>query len=546
MDWYQIRNNAYTYLEGSLDTTSTSLLTTVENTLPTDTSSGFYYVTLYDVSDFNTNEIITVTGVADHSSGGKTLTIQRAKQGTTAQSWTDNTPIGLNITADSILEVQDNVDLLETYVNTNISDISGIKLKTDYITITQPVDLDQIETDTTTNNAKVSNATHTGEVIGSTSLTIDPVAISGKTGVTPASGDYLLLWDATDSLLKKADVATLINGSYGDVTGPASSTDTALALFSGTGGKTLINSSITSDGTSLIIPGSMTASKQIKNTSQYTLADTGSVTWNINDYPSAKLIPTGNVTLTVSGVTLNSNASLYFVQYATTAKTVTWDGAIIWSGGYAPDLSTLSSKHLFNFFSFDGTGIYGASISNSNRTVVENSGGTTVNNAIAIFDSTTGGLIKDSAATLDVTGNIAGLTSINSVAVGNYLTTDSTSTLTNKRNTSRVQTITDATSITFNSDLYDAGKVTLAGNRTLGLPTGTPTNFQLFELEVVQDATGSRTLTFIDTTSANGYRIGADLTGITLSTAANKKDLLLFQYLSDITGFAYIAINKGF
>jgi hypothetical protein len=46
------------------------------------------------------------------------------------------------------------------------------KTKLGHITVTQAVDLDQIEADTITNNAKVSNATHTGDVTGATTLTI--------------------------------------------------------------------------------------------------------------------------------------------------------------------------------------------------------------------------------------------------------------------------------------------------------------------------------------------------------------------------------------
>lgn len=49
--------------------------------------------------------------------------------------------------------------------------------KVGFITVTGSVDLDQIDTDVATNNAKVSNATHTGDVAGSTTLTIQPNAV---------------------------------------------------------------------------------------------------------------------------------------------------------------------------------------------------------------------------------------------------------------------------------------------------------------------------------------------------------------------------------
>ena len=63
------------------------------------------------------------------------------------------------------------------------------------------------------NTVKVSNATHTGDVTGSTALTIDPSAITGKTGVDPSSGDFVLGSDSSDSdNLKKFDVGQFISG----------------------------------------------------------------------------------------------------------------------------------------------------------------------------------------------------------------------------------------------------------------------------------------------------------------------------------------------
>jgi hypothetical protein len=49
------------------------------------------------------------------------------------------------------------------------------KTKLSHITVTQAVDLDTLESDTVTNNAKVSNATHTGDATGSTALTLATV-----------------------------------------------------------------------------------------------------------------------------------------------------------------------------------------------------------------------------------------------------------------------------------------------------------------------------------------------------------------------------------
>jgi hypothetical protein len=73
------------------------------------------------------------------------------------------------------------------------------KTKLGFVSVTQAVDLDTIESDTATNNAKVTNATHTGDITGATALTAQPAIITGKTSATVASGDLLLIADISDT-----------------------------------------------------------------------------------------------------------------------------------------------------------------------------------------------------------------------------------------------------------------------------------------------------------------------------------------------------------
>ena len=54
---------------------------------------------------------------------------------------------------------------------------------------------DLVQTTVAANTAKVTNATHTGEVTGSGALTVDKTAISNKTLVTAAAGDHVLITD---------------------------------------------------------------------------------------------------------------------------------------------------------------------------------------------------------------------------------------------------------------------------------------------------------------------------------------------------------------
>lgn len=72
------------------------------------------------------------------------------------------------------------------------------KTKLGHITVTQAVDLDTMESNIATNNAKVTNATHTGDVTGATALTI------ANNVVTLAKMATI----ATDSILGRATAST--------------------------------------------------------------------------------------------------------------------------------------------------------------------------------------------------------------------------------------------------------------------------------------------------------------------------------------------------
>ena len=84
-------------------------------------------------------------------------------------------------------------------------------------------------------------------------------------------------------------------------------------------------------------------------------------------------------------------------------------------------------------------------------------------------------------------------------------------------------TLTDGSSIDWNAATQDVCKVTLAGNRTLNAPTN-PTTGQFITILVIQDSTGSRTLTF------NAIYEFKDDTAPTLTTTASKGDVFVFRY----------------
>ena len=98
--------------------------------------------------------------------------------------------------------------------------------------------------------------------------------------------------------------------------------------------------------------------------------------------------------------------------------------------------------------------------------------------------------------------------------------TDNTDSVTISQD-STVQTLTDGATITFNANLGTSAKVTLGGNRTLAF-----TNFSqgtYLTLVVIQDGTGSRTLTLPTCNVING---GAG--AVTLTMAAGSEDILTF------------------
>src|SRR6056300_248264 len=84
-------------------------------------------------------------------------------------------------------------------------------------------------------------------------------------------------------------------------------------------------------------------------------------------------------------------------------------------------------------------------------------------------------------------------------------------------------TLTDGATISWNMSTQSVAKVTLGGNRTIAAPTNGSTG-QFASLLVIQDGTGSRTLTWNAV-----YEFASD-TAPTLSTDGGKADLFVFRY----------------
>ena len=136
--------------------------------------------------------------------------------------------------------------------------------------------------------------------------------LTGKTalGAQPAAADTFLLYDDTASILKKVTYANLIPTTHGDVSGPVSSTNNALARFDEATGKIIQNSTAL-----LTDAGTLTATA-------FSGPLTGNVTGNV----------TGNASGTAATVTGATQASITSIANLVTVGTIgtgTWQGTAI-------------------------------------------------------------------------------------------------------------------------------------------------------------------------------------------------------------------------
>ena len=95
-------------------------------------------------------------------------------------------------------------------------------------------------------------------------------------------------------------------------------------------------------------------------------------------------------------------------------------------------------------------------------------------------------------------------------------------------------TLTDGSTISWDASTSDVAKVTLAGNRTLGSASNGTTG-QFVSLLIIQDGTGSRTLTW------NAVYEFKDDEAPTLTTTASKGDLFIFRY----NGSKYLEVGRN-
>ena len=186
-----------------------------------------------NISAAGTNKYVTADDVTKLSNITVTSAINLdtlLSNVTTNNSKVSNVSTDLSYTSSAIQGVIVSSDGNNAIIPTADTNIAGLLSPAQFdklgnITVTSPVNLNDVIAAQIINNSKEGNATHTGEVTGNLDLTLQPSAISNRGTVTAlADNDFILIGDTDDNAsLKKttaqsiADLATQTPGLNTDV-----------------------------------------------------------------------------------------------------------------------------------------------------------------------------------------------------------------------------------------------------------------------------------------------------------------------------------------
>lgn len=373
----------------------------------------------------------------------------------------------------------------------------------------------------------------TDVTLGAAGATFTAATINGQTAATPVSGDYVIGTDTSDGgALKKFDVSNFLGGGgggitaltgdvtasgtgsvaatiaagavdiamlsatgtpssstylrgdnswatvsgSGDVVGPASATDNAIARFDATTGKLIQNSVVTIADTTGNMAGVGTLNTHTIPGGTGTLALTSNITGTNSG------TNTGDQTITLTGDVTGSGTGSF-------AATV--------------DKTAISGKTLVTVAAGDSILIGDASDTGNLKKIVASDlvlAVASTDNAVARFDSTAGQVQNSVVTIADTSGNVAGVGTLNAHTIpggtDTFAMLAATQTLTNKRITARVGTTTSSATPTINTDNYDLYIITAQAVDITSLTTnlsGTPTTGQTLDLWIT--GTAARAIT---------------------------------------------------
>jgi hypothetical protein len=388
---------------------------------------------------------------------------------------------------------------------------------------------------------KLTSTTSNSIGLGSKTFTVQP---NKDVGV----GQYVLITD---------DAAPASNGMYGKITDyTGSSLTVSVEGVIGSGTKTAWTIRVSGATGATGATGTTGSASGVRQTYSTTTADAdpGAGTFRLNNATpsSATAAYLDNLDAggaTVSGIfdtwddSTNTTKGLLFLQ-KTTDPTV-WasfrvTGSVVDGTGYRK--LTLSS----------GSGSGAFTNGDTFTLTFSPAGDAGTNGAVAISGTPSVGqfAIWTNATTekgVSITGIVKGngASDPSAATAGTDYVKPDTATAFTKHQYFTLSTLTDAANISWDVAAGQKAKVTLGGNRTMNAVTGAVEGATYF-LWVIQDATGSRTLSWT-TTGAGSFDFGTS-GAPTLTTTASKADLLTFEAIS-IGGtlkLRYTGIARGF
>ena len=318
---------------------------------------------------------------------------------------------------------------------------------------------------------------------------------SAGTGVSVPNGSTALLY---------CDGTNVVSGGglSGDVVGPASATDTAIATFDGVTGKLIKNNASTTIAANVITALGFTG--PLNGTVGATTPTTGVFT------TVQSTITTGTAPLTVASTTNVANLNASSLSGATFAAPGSIGSTTAGSGAF----TTLSATGVTTL----AAGTLGAP-------------------ALTTSGDTNTGMFFPAADTIALVEGGVEVIRINSSAnVGIGTSSPGAKLAVVGTGYSPAITLTDGATLNWDTSLGQVAQVTLGGNRTFAAPTNL-VDGGFYSLLIIQDGTGSRTISWNAVFDFTGG------TAPTLSTAAGSKDLIAWR--SDGTNLLEVGRSLG-
>jgi len=298
---------------------------------------------------------------------------------------------------------------------------------------------------TSLDSALVRYSGVSGKVIKNTNITVDDNAnISGISNLTATeinvvaaatiAGNYYPNAIATAGYILQASsngvlsFTTFVIG--GNVEGPATATDTAIAIYNGTSGKVIQNSNITISTTNSI---SGVATLSATNVKTNNLVATNATIFNLNS--TVGTITDLAVTIgTIGSVSFNAGTVLGITDLTATAGTI---GSVNLNSGTVTGISNLTATAATIAANYYPTTVATAGyiLQASGNGVLSFTtfviGGNVVgpatasNTAIALYNGTSGKLIQNSNVTIDATNDVSGIATLTAtnVKINNLIAT---------------------------------------------------------------------------------------------------------------------------